>query len=126
MPILNSEVEDIPSWQQRLTNWSYALLKIIDIRLAIVVGITAFLLAVGIDSSGNLASAADYAPSASADFPIATDTLAPAVAPRDEASYLEYDPAIAARLRHGEVTSAILVGNRLTRAHFFTDLQVSP
>lgn len=118
---MKSEAEDLPSWRQRLTDWGYALFQVIDIRLAIVIGITVFLLAVGVDSSGNPASAADYAPSEATDFPLAAEGVSTAKT-EYATTYLDYDPQTASRLRHSEVTSAALTTSRLTRAHFFIDV----
>ena len=97
------------------------VLQAIDLRLALLIGLAAFMLAVGFDSSGNQAEAADLATQA---------TLVPVrVAAVPSNFSLEPPPAVgdaqlatARRLRHGNLTSAIITNNRLTEAHFFTDL----
>ncbi|TVQ06792.1 MAG: hypothetical protein EA368_16135 [Leptolyngbya sp. DLM2.Bin27] len=100
-------------------------LQLIDIRLALVIGLAAFMLAVGFDSSGNRAEAADLVTRA-APVPVRVSVQA-APSPRGyaaEGALLPSDAqlATARRLRHGTLTSAIMTNNRLTEAHFFTDL----
>jgi hypothetical protein len=120
---------------QLLANWSYWLLKLIDLRLAVVIGVGMFLMAVGVDSSGNYATAADLRQASVPITRTASDHPQPQPQPqvqpqsnaKAEASYLEFDPAIANRLRQGDITSASLTSSRLTKAHFFTDsFRVSP
>ncbi len=84
------------------------------------------MLAVGFDSSGNRAEAADLVTPASL---VPVQVLAPATSPDDfengfglTAARDETQFATARRLRHGTLTSAIMTSNRLTEAHFFTDL----
>jgi hypothetical protein len=95
-----------------------------------------FLVAVGLDSTGNPAEAADLA-THSALVPVQvavefrgrvdrvpSDSLASV--PLAQGS-LAADPlATAQRLRHGRLISPILTSNRLTEAHFFTDLPTVP
>ncbi|MBD0267273.1 MAG: hypothetical protein ICV77_03160 [Cyanobacteria bacterium Co-bin8] len=122
---------------QMLLNWGYWVLRLIDLRLAIVIGSSVFLLAVGLDSSANYATAADLRQASIQATPAAFNQaqvlkrvpkqVQPEPDLEDEASYLEFDPAIANRLKHGDLTSASLTSSRLTRAHFFTDsINVSP
>lgn len=114
-------------------NWGYWLLRLIDARLVLCLGVAIFFLAVGVDSSGNYATAADLGAVSvvkeasvglgdlvAAPTRIAPDLKSGAQQP-DEASYLEFDPEIANRLSHGELTRAVLTGSHLTRAHFFID-----
>ncbi|PSN14511.1 hypothetical protein C7293_11340 [filamentous cyanobacterium CCT1] len=100
------------------------VLQVIDIRLALLIGLAAFMLAVGFDSSGNRAEAADLA-AQSALVPVTVSAqMTPAGSSVFVPSTTASDAQLAAarRLRHGNLTSAILTNNRLTEAHFFTDL----
>ncbi|PZU95136.1 MAG: hypothetical protein DCF32_22590 [Leptolyngbya sp.] len=107
-----SFVQDVAFW----------VLQIVDIRLALVIGLAAFMLAVGFDSSGNRAEAADLA-TGSALVPVSiTMTAAPTYAFEGQPQASDVQLATARRLRHGSLTSAIITNNRLTDAHFFTDL----
>jgi len=101
-------------------------LQIIDIRLALLIGLAAFMLAVGFDSSGNQAEAADLITQASlVPVRVSTPVTSPdglgygfgPTAASDDSQF-----ATARRLRHGTLTSAIMTSNRLTEAHFFTNL----
>ncbi len=102
------------------------VLQIIDIRLALLIGLAAFMLAVGFDSSGNQAEAADLVARASL-VPVRVST--PVTSPDGlgdgfglTAASDDSQLATARRLRHGTLTSAIMTSNRLTEAHFFTNL----
>lgn len=95
--------------------------QVIDLRLALVIGLLAFVLAVSLDSAGNAAAAADFDSSTYRPAPTAT-RVTPQPAPTP-VSDLDLEDA-AARLRHGLMTSPILTSNRLTEAHLFTDLPV--
>lgn len=120
-----NDSESSPGFWGAVQDFAIQVLQVIDIRLALVIGLTAFMLAVGFDSSGNQAEAADLVNQASL-VPVRVSTqrvaapgnrvLAPTLV-GDEAQL-----ATARRLRHGHLTSAILTNNRLTEAHFFTDL----
>jgi hypothetical protein len=103
----------------------FQALQLIDIRLALLIGLAAFMLAVGFDSSGNRAEAADLVKSASL-VPVRVSAQPTPIARGygADASLLSSDAqlATARRLRHGTLTSAIMTNNRLTEAHFFTDL----
>jgi hypothetical protein len=103
----------------------FQALQLIDIRLALLIGLAAFMLAVGFDSSGNRAEAADLVTRASL-VPVRVSAQPTPVVSGygTDASLLSSDAqlATARRLRHGTLTSAILTNNRLTEAHFFTDL----
>ena len=125
--------EDPSNFWQQLSEWGLAVLQIIDLRLAILLAVAAFLLAVGVDSSGNLASAADLgnaslqvsAMASPQPVPTAASSLTVESAQAQAApenTYLNPNPALAQRLHHGELTSHILTSSRLTSAHFFTDL----
>jgi hypothetical protein len=97
------------------------VLQLIDIRLAIVIGLAMFMVAVSVDSSGHPAEAADLM-NQSALVPV---TIAPASQPSAPGGLYGDDRArlsTARRLHHGSLTSAIMTNNRLTDAHFFTDL----
>jgi hypothetical protein len=96
-------------------------LQLIDIRLAIVIGLAAFMVAVSVDSSGNPAAAADLV-NRSDLVPV---TIAPAPQSSAPSGLYEDDLAqlsSARRLHHGGLTSAIMTSNRLTDAHLFTEL----
>jgi hypothetical protein len=101
------------------------MLQVIDIRLALLIGLAAFMLAVGFDSSGNQAKAADLVTQSSL-MPVRVS--APAAFAPDNSFFVpsatagDAQLATARRLRHGNLTSAIITNNRLTDAHFFTDL----
>jgi hypothetical protein len=60
-----SSVQDAVFW----------VLQIVDIRLALAIGLAAFMLAVGFDSSGNKAEAADLVTSASL-VPVSVNVVA--------------------------------------------------
>lgn len=111
--------EAMSNWRQRLSDWGYALLQIVDIRLAIALAVAAFLLAVGVDSSGNYASAADL------DLAVqqqAFEMSAPRLKPEPETAEERSERlAIANRLRHSELTHASMTSSHMTRAHFFSD-----
>ena len=102
----------------------FQVLQIIDIRLALVIGLAAFMLAVGFDSSGNQAEAADLVTQSSmvpvnvAASPVGYEPVGYEIMPLKGEAQL----AAARRLRHGTLTSAIITNNRLTDAHFFLDL----
>lgn len=120
-----NDTESSANFWASVQDFTLNVLQIIDIRLALLIGLAAFMLAVGFDSSGNKAEAADlvtrsslgpvrvsdYAPSTSGSFPADVPPLAS-----------DAQLATARRLRHGTLTSAIMTNNRLTEAHFFTDL----
>jgi len=108
--------------------------QIIDLRLALLIGLLAFFVAVGFDSSGNQAEAADLlrqphvgpTPAITLVKGMAsspTSDIAPTTSQSvgDDNSGL----ATAKRLRHGTLTGALMTSNRLTQAHFFTDLPSS-
>ncbi|WOD38937.1 hypothetical protein [Nodosilinea sp. E11] len=103
----------------------FQALQIIDIRLALVIGFAVFMLAVGVDSAGNQAEAADLVTRASL-LPVKVSgnvaNSSPNASFRPEPLIGEAQLATARRLRHGHLTSAIMTNNRLTEAHFFTDL----
>ncbi|MGB3137116.1 MAG: hypothetical protein WBG38_13375 [Nodosilinea sp.] len=110
-PTLLTSVQNVATW----------VLQVIDVRLALLIGLAAFMLAVGFDSSGNRAEAADFASQS-----LVPVGLSPALTPP---STLLVSPttgstqrATAHRLRHGTLTAPILTSSRLTDAHFFTDL----
>ncbi len=96
-------------------------LQLVNIRLAIAIGLAAFMVAVSVDSSGNPAEAADLM-NRSALVPVA---IAPASQPSAPSGLYGDDFAqlsTARRLHHGGLTSAIMTNNRLTDAHLFTEL----
>ncbi|MEB3290529.1 MAG: hypothetical protein VKI82_11485 [Leptolyngbya sp.] len=109
------------SIMQRLRGWSQVVRQIIDPRLALVVGLLAFVLVVSLDSAGNSAQAADLANPANR--PSITVTLAvPQGAGEAEPTSTWDNSGTARRLHHGLMTSPLMTSNRLTDAHFFTDL----
>jgi hypothetical protein len=108
--------------------------QIIDIRLALLIGLLAFFVVVGFDSSGNQAEAADLlqyrqmapAPAITVveggNFTTDNDTVA-SVGQGVHSDTVSL--ATARRLRHGTLTGAVMTSSRLTQAHFFTDLPSS-
>lgn len=120
-----NDTESSATFWASVQDIAFQVLQIIDIRLALLIGLAAFMLAVGFDSSGNRAEAADLVTRASL-VPVrvsAQATSSPGSFTVD-APPLASDAqlATARRLRHGTLTSAIMTNNRLTEAHFFTDL----
>jgi hypothetical protein len=105
-----------------LQDAAFWVLQIVDIRLALVIGLAAFMLAVGFDSSGNKAEAADLVTGPSL-VPVSVSVAAaPSYDSAEQPLIKDAQLATARRLRHGSLTSAIMTSNRLTNAHFFTDL----
>ncbi|WP_017302448.1 hypothetical protein [Nodosilinea nodulosa] len=109
-----------------------AVLQVLDLRLALLMGLAAFMLAVGFDSAGNPAKAADLVTQAAL---VPTRVSAPTAVSGGSAVDSAMEPlaaiddarqAASLRLRHGTLTSAIITSNRLTDAHFFTDLPAEP
>ncbi len=113
--------------------------QIVDLRLALLIGLLAFFVVVGFDSSGNRAEAADLlrqgqmVPAVSVAQPSiaivetnvsgqAADNAVPGV---QRAGSDIRRLATAKRLRHGTLTGAVMTSSRLTQAHFFTDLPSS-
>ncbi len=98
--------------------------QVVDLRLACVIGLLAFLIAVSVDSGGNAAEASDLANSAYR--PAAVVITASATnPPRSTLLAADADgatPATSLGLHHGMITSAIMTSSRLTEAHFFTEL----
>lgn len=123
------DVEPTSVWDW-LQAWADRALQIIDLRLALVIGLITFLVAVSFDSAGNSAEAADLTQAGSfVPIPVRVVSVNPGLSaslgtvaqisnPTQDESW-----ATARRLRHGMMTSAIMTSNRLTEAHFFTDLQ---
>lgn len=121
-----NDTESSTSFWTSVQDVSLQVLQIIDIRLALLIGLAAFMLAVGFDSSGNQAEAADLITQASL-VPVRVST--PVTSPDGlgygfglTATSDDSQSATALRLRHGTLTSAIMTSNRLTEAHFFTNL----
>jgi hypothetical protein len=118
-----------------IQDWLYEILKLIDVRLALAIGLIAFLVAVGFDSAGNHAAAADLA-NRGHSKPVVTVVTQSSMntAPAKSAGFSAQgliqpnDPrlATARRLHHGTLTGAVITSSRLTQAHFFTDLPSSP
>ncbi|MBD2106283.1 hypothetical protein [Nodosilinea sp. FACHB-13] len=109
---LRTSVQDAAFW----------VLQIVDIRLALVIGLAAFMLAVGFDSSGNKAEAADLMTGPSL-VPVSVSVAAaPSYGFEEQPIVRNAQLATARRLRHGSLTSAIITSNRLTDSHFFIDL----
>jgi hypothetical protein len=109
----------------------FQVVQLIDLRLALVIGLLAFMVAVGFDSAGNQAEAADlmYRNTLSPVPSVAVVNSVPSSARTSSASdkrlsanQTDASLATARRLRHGTLTSAVMTSNRLTQAHFFTDL----
>lgn len=116
------------NWLKQLLNWGSWLIQLIDLRLALVIGLGVFLIAVGVDSSNNYANAADLREASIRTLDLAAPHPSNTASSRvqaeakqtDEVTYLEFDPAIAHRLNHSALTQAVLTGSHLTRAHLFT------
>jgi len=106
---------------QRLRDWSQGARQIIDLRLALVVGLLAFVLVVSLDSAGNSAQAADLTNPVNRPS-IRVTVAVPQAAGEAESTSTWNDPVTARRLNHGLMTSPLMTSNRLTNAHFFTDL----
>lgn len=102
---------------QRIQLWGRMARQVIDLRLALVMALLTFVLAVSLDSAENTAEAADLAPSTYRPIPTVV-MVAPQPSAMDAAPALE----VPRRLHHGLMTSAILTNNRLTEAHLFTDM----
>ncbi len=118
-----NESESSTLWAS-VQNIAVRVLQIIDMRLALLIGLAAFMMAVGFDSSGNKAEAADLVTQASL---VPVMVSAQVASPGN--SFLEPSAtgsdaqmAAARRLRHSKLTSAVITKNRLTEAHLFTDL----
>ncbi|MGB3309284.1 MAG: hypothetical protein WBG32_12105 [Nodosilinea sp.] len=120
-----NDSESSPALWNFLQDIAFQVLQVIDIRLALLIGMAAFMLAVGFDSSGNQAKAADLATQAAL-VPVRVSTQAASVPGtsffNSSAGAGDAQLATVRRLRHGNLTSAIITNNRLTEAHFFTDL----
>jgi hypothetical protein len=130
---LDNGSESSSAFWSTLQDWAYQGLQLIDLRLALAIGLITFLVVVGFDSAGNQAEAADLVNRAS---------LAPSVAivNRSQGNGEPAQPSTAAtaklpqqaqsvaakRLRHGTLTSAVMTSSRLTQAHFFTELPSRP
>ncbi|MBE9158358.1 hypothetical protein IQ265_16195 [Nodosilinea sp. LEGE 06152] len=119
-----NDTESSPAFWSAVQDVAIQVLQVIDIRVALVIGLAAFMLAVGFDSSGNQAEAADLV-TQSALVPVKVSARATSLSD----SFLEPSATVGntqlaatRRLHHGNLTSAILTNNRLTEAHFFTDL----
>lgn len=115
----DAEPTSVWSWLQ---DWAYAIAQLINLRVALAIALVAFLIAVSVDSAGNPAEAADLAAP-----PVSVQVVSGAAgallvndAASDAADLQQLSTA--RRLRHGMMTSAIMTSNRLTEAHFFTDL----
>ncbi|MFH7244466.1 MAG: hypothetical protein ACHWZW_16645 [Spirulina sp.] len=118
--------QDFPplSSSQRLRAWGQIARQVVDLRLAFVIGLLAFMIAVSVDSGGNAAEAADlvnsaYRPAATVITASVTNP-SPSTLPAADANGAT--PATARRLHHGMMTSAIMTSSRMTEAHFFTEL----
>ena len=101
------------------------VLKLVDIRLALLICLATFMLAVGFDSSGNTAQAADLV-GQSSPVPVTLSNGGNAMlaTPENYAVSVssETQLATARRLHHSSLTGASLINNRLTDAYLFTDL----
>lgn len=98
------------------------LFQIIDIRLALLMGLAAFMLAVGFDSSGHPAAAADLVTRSS---PVPVKLASAPSSPGRETGEpwtSEVPLATSHHLRYGGLTRAIITNSHLTDAHFLTDL----
>lgn len=117
-----NDTKSSPTLWAYVQNAAFWVLQIVDIRLALVIGLAAFMLAVGFDSSGNKAEAADLVTGPSL-VPVSVSVAAaPSYAFAEQPLATDAQLATARRLHHGSLTSAIMTNNRLTDAHFFIDL----
>lgn len=119
------QLETQPGWGELIQDLGYGLLQLVDIRLALIIGLIAFLMAVGIDSSGNRAEAADliYSPTHVQSRPASSLIQSGhELAGIENGPMAEHNPQVVKRLRHSNLAGALVTGNRLTRAHFFTDI----
>ncbi len=127
---MSHQSESSSTFWNLLQDWAYQGLQIIDIRLALVLALLGFFVTVSFDSGGNPAAAADLVspgvlpvPVAAVDMNTVSYSLPGSLSAQAQAPSLEAQQlATARRLRHGTLTSAIMTSNRLTEAHFFTDL----
>ncbi|MBD2233222.1 hypothetical protein [Phormidium tenue] len=117
-----NDTKSSPTLWAYVQNAAFWVLQIVDIRLALVIGLAAFMLAVGFDSSGNQAEAADLVTGPSLVPVSVSGAAAPSYGFEEQPLSSNPQLATARRLRHGSLTSAIMTSNRLTGAHFFTDL----
>jgi hypothetical protein len=119
--LLNNSEPSTTFWDS-VQDIAIQVLQLIDARLALLIGLAAFMLAVGFDSSGNPAEAADLATRATL-VPVRVSAVVPSNFSLEPAPAVgDAQLATARRLRHGNLTSAIITNNRLTEAHFFADL----
>lgn len=113
-------------------DWGKQALHIIDLRLALVIGLLAFLMTVSFDAARNPAEAADFANRPGSllgllpvtvvnDAPGTADSLSrwdAATAISTQATDSPLAPAH--QLHHGMLTTASIVNDRLTAARFST------
>ena len=103
-------------------NAGLRLFQIIDMRLALVMGLAAFMLAVGFDSSGHPAAAADLATRYSP-VPVKLASVPPSSGwETGEPRASEVPLATSRHLRYGGLTRALITNSHLTDARFFVDL----
>ncbi len=122
--MLNNTEPSTAVWAS-LKETALQVLKLVDIRLALLICLATFMLAVGLDSSGNAAQAADLV-GQSSPVPVTLSAGAEALLsiPQNYPASVdsEVQQATARRLRHSSLTGASLINNRLTDAYLFTDL----
>lgn len=102
-----------------------ALWQRFAVRFVLLLGVVAFIVAVGIDSFQHQASAAAIR---STTLEISAFSSAPSSLPDElslvteasEDTYLEFDVKTAERLGHSDMVGASLTRSRLTHAHLFT------
>jgi hypothetical protein len=131
---LSQDTETPSNFLANLQDVLFQAGQIIDIRLALLIGLLAFFVAVGFDSSGHQAEAADLLRQTQASFAPAITVIEGGNLTADSdingftGQGINSDPAslaTAQRLRHGILTGARMTSSRLTQAHFFTDLPSS-
>lgn|GEM_PF-1167867 len=113
-------------------DWGKQALHIIDLRLALVIGLLAFLMTVSFDAARNPAEAADFANRPGSPLGLLPVTVVDdAIHPADSLSRWDAATAVSAQstdsllgpahqLHHGMLTTASIVNDRLTTARFST------
>ncbi|MBF2077235.1 MAG: hypothetical protein IGR76_01615 [Synechococcales cyanobacterium T60_A2020_003] len=120
---MSFDCEDLVNTPPTSMPWMGGLGKAVRWRVALLVGIVIFAIAVGIDSFQHQASAAGMSADGVAEMSLTTAKIERqsfATPTSSRHTYLEYDPNTAERLSHSDLTSAMMTRSRLTSAHFFT------
>lgn len=105
-----------PSVWRRLRDWGQMAQRMIDLRLALIVGVLAFWVAVSFDSGGNLAAAADLT------MATTSTAVTQSPLPSDDGPVVAPDPlaALGGLHSHRAITRATVTKGHLTRARLVT------